>query len=516
MSNSNNNNQTREKLNHSRGLGLLERYQVSKQLANVYGTLLLSAHIQLDYPLPFNNNNNNNNNDNDNVDRYLYNKLSRAIQLLCNEQPLLSVTIADIETTTPRFNPIDSIDYNDLVTVDHGIAFFDDTVLTSVLEKEIGTDFDLTSKTVPLWRLHILTHQDRSTELFVILTVHHVISDGLSTTIILSRLLELLNQPETKTETESNDNDENGQDGATNNNNNIIIDNSTKLNESLDKRTPHHPTAMDLLPIIIKHKLLPSFITRYFEVPFWAGQTPAVKQTHNTLVRVFEIPADKFTKLLNKCKLEKTTPHAAIYISTILANLIALSQDTMSLRTCTPINARSLCVPEAPQSEVGNFVGSFDRSKSYSATILRESNQFWEACREYKTDLAASSIGAIKSTNMLHYVGDFPSKWIEFWTSKLTSTPMGRSCSFEVSDVGRWGQQQQQQQTSQPQQWKLISSTYAQSANVYGSTFNINLVSVCGSSRATCTWQKGSVDENTIQTIIDNILQSLDNCIHSN
>ncbi|RUO95665.1 hypothetical protein BC936DRAFT_143477 [Jimgerdemannia flammicorona] len=171
---------------------------------------------------------------------------------------------------------------------------------------------------------------------------------GISTTVLWRRLLEMLNGDGGSHRATLVGDEETA----------IILSPAATLQPPFDQRTPHHPTLAHLLPIVFKHMFLPAFAAKYLESHYWVGQTHAKKEQHHTLVRTFEVPREMTEKLAQKCKQEKTTLHAALYVSTLITLLEVFCsassiESTPSIRTATSFNARTFCHRIVPKTEVG-------------------------------------------------------------------------------------------------------------------------------------------------------------------
>eukprot|EP01132_Coremiostelium_polycephalum_P003940 gene3940-4917_t len=431
----------------SRELGLLEKYQVSKQTTQVYGTLSLSGKVSIESA-------------DQRVNReYLLGVLVTAFQQLCNEIPQLSIALTDINTATPKWLILNSIDFDRLLNVvTEPLLFLNDeknndtTIITNHIQEELKLDFNLDDKTIPLWRIKIITGDQVPNQFFMIWSFHHVIADGLSTKILWNRLLNSINGGDstasTKTSTIIN-----------------IRSNLLKIEPPFDQRTPHQPTITTLLPVLFKHLLLPSFIKKYFEVQYYTGENPAVKELHNTQVMIISVPKDITEELSKKCKQQNTSLHSAIYL-TIIKSMLEVFGDNLTIRSDTPFSSRTYCDPPIPDTEVGNFVGGFQRTGTYSLAQFSNEPSFYQECQKYKNELLANSISDIKTANMLKYVGEFPNKWNEFWHNRLTGCPNGRSATFEFSDLGKMNNTNPDG-ASEGKKWNLESFIFAQSANVF-------------------------------------------------
>ncbi|GAM22898.1 hypothetical protein SAMD00019534_060730, partial [Acytostelium subglobosum LB1] len=469
------NNISNNTLYPSRDMGFMERYQLSKQTADVYGKLCLLCQLTIQTPLSPGQTIN---------QEYLVAILQPAITELCQEIPSMTLVVSDIASNKPSFSNISSFDLLQVLKVTHNVDFGDQDALQLHLANEVSSDFDLRDQSVPLWNLHVLVDDRRPNELVIIWSVHHLISDGVSTSILWTHLLRCINDTSSSSTSSTSTST-------------IIAPTSVPpLQPPFDKRTPHHPTITDLVPVLFKELLLPSFIKRWTDTTYWAGETHAVRAHHQTLVELVQLEDDLVERLNVACKKEDTTIHAALCVAAVASLLETLGGDasTTAIKTCTPISARKYCEPPVSIEEVGNFVAAFDKVWQMPLTSLKE--KFWQQCREYKTQLAGNSINDVKMVNMLKYVGENPAKWDDFWWSREHKLPMGRSGSIELSDLGKWNLVQKQDD-----QWKAQSAVFAQSSNVYGSVLSFNCVSLNGRLRPSITWQPGVISQDKVKEV---------------
>jgi len=487
----------------SRNLGLMELYQLAKQVTNVYGTLCLTANIKLTLPSSFDNSGGGSGNVNLKSIIYL------AVSDICKTIPQLSVSVLDIDTTTPKFLQIHSLDLNNLISFQHCKNRQD---ISDILENEIKTVYDLNNRSMPLWRLKVITFEEITDEISIIFDMDHIIADGISTTILMKQLIKYLNHHAMN----NNNNNTATTEVISNNIVNINLD-ELVLNGALDQRTPHHPGLLELMPVIVKHILVPTFLQKYiYGTPsFWAGEKPAVKENHNTRVKVLQY--DQLPALLSKCRDNNTTPHAAIYMAIVMATLKVYGND-LQLSGATPYSARKYCEPVISDEEVGNFVSGYDRVKDYKYSFLSEPLNFWSECKQYKQEISQYLIKGIKLTNMLKHVGSFPQQWSDFWLKRLESFPFGRNCSFEFSDLGNvdFGCKDSSNDGADEQQpFHLKSAIFAQSANVVGSTFNINTITTNEILQISLTWQQDAISDENATLLINNLNEILNNIVSS-
>lgn len=444
---------------NSRSLGLLEKYQLGKRLADCYGTVNLAAHLHHAASRPAR----------DEKSWYLA-KLTPAIQQICNEQPYLVSVVANYDTPTAHWIQLEKIDASDIV-VCQTISLQDPSAVESLIAQQCRDAFDLNNATKPLWKLCIASDPEDLNRCIIVLTWDHVIFDGISSTIFFDRFLELLNSENLAEHS-----------GTT-----FSVQAISKMPVPYDQRSPPMPNLLtEVIPKAFTELLLPSFITRRSQVGVWRGQHQAKEETHKTMVRIIEIDTEKLTA---RCKSEKSTPHCAVHVAAIQAASSELMGDSTKLVFKTPINARALCKPEIPQNEIGNFVGSFERTV---AVPLKGS--FWDETRVYRAKLKDGRYNAAKASAYLKYLGPYPDEYKKYSKSPFEKHELRRGGGIELSDLALW-----KNQTGNGQ-WTLEKATFCQSINVYDTPLTMNSVTVGNKLRIAIAWQEGATDADKVDS----------------
>ncbi|GAB5585228.1 Alcohol acetyltransferase [Umbelopsis nana] len=451
-----------------RSLGLLEKYQISKSLAECYGTVNLAAHIKHATSRPAQ----------DEQTWYL-SRFVPAIQQICNEEPYLTTIVAMHNTSDAHWTQLEKLDALDIVDF-RSISFQECTSLDELISEECRYEFNLGDNTKPLWRLCIATDPKDLTRSVVIFTWNHVIGDGMSSTTFFDRFLELLNQGNVTEGT----------------NTAIQVKEVNKLPLPYDQRSSPKPNLItDVIPKAVNELLLPKFITRRMEAEKWGGHHKAKEEKHKSVVRTLEFCSDR---LVTRCKQEQVSPHCALYIAAIMAASSELMDGPGKLVTATPINARSLCKPEIPKDEIGNFVGSFE-----NPVRVPLKGSFWDEARLYRHKLKVGRRDASMVSQYLAYLGPYPNEWIKYSKSPFKKCKMGRDGGFELSDLALW------KNKSGNGEWNLEKATFCQSINVYGVFMCMNAITVGNILRTTIVWQDGVADVDRIDKFIARIKQTL-------
>ncbi|KAI9289892.1 alcohol acetyltransferase [Umbelopsis sp. AD052] len=453
---------------NSRPLGLLEKYQIGKRLANCYGTVTLTVNLHHATSRPAQDENS-----------WYLAKLTPAIHQICNEQPYLVSVVANYNTPEAHWIQLENIDATDIV-VSKTISLQDPTAVESLIAQQCNDAFDLNDTTKPLWRLCIASDPQDLNRCIIVLAWDHVIYDGISSTIFFDRFLELLN---TTTETESSETT-------------FSVKAIRKMPLPYDQRSPPTPKLItEVVPKAFTELLLPSFITRRSQVGLWRGQHKAKEETHKTRVRIIEIDTES---LMARCKAENSTPHCAVHVAAIMAASSELMGNATKLSFKTPINARGLCNPAIPQNEIGNFVGSFE-----TTVTVPLKRSFWDESRVYRAKLKDGKYNAGKASAYLAYLGSFPEEYKKYSKSPFEKHELGRGGGIELSDLALW-----KNQTGKGQ-WNLEKATFCQSINVYDTPLTMNSVTVGNKLRISITWQDGATDADKVDNFVKKVNQIL-------
>ncbi|KAI8584580.1 hypothetical protein K450DRAFT_216994 [Umbelopsis ramanniana AG] len=453
---------------NSRSLGLLEKYQLGKRLADCYGTVNLAVHLHHATSRPAQ----------DEKSWYLA-KLTPAIHQICDEQPYLVSVVANYDTSKAHWIQLENMDALDIV-VFKTISLQDPTAVESLIAQQCNHVFDLNDITKPLWKLCIASDPEDLNRCILVLTWDHVLYDGISSTIFFDRFLELLNSTNEVERSETT----------------FAVQSISKMPLPYDQRSPPTPKLLtEVVPKAFTQLLLPSFITRRSQVGLWRGQHKAKEETHKTMVRIIEMDTDN---LITRCKAEKSTPHCAVHVAAIMAASSELMDSATKLTLKTPINARGLCNPAIPHCEMGNFVGSFETTATVPLT-----RSFWEETRVYRAKLKDGKYNAGKASAYLAYLGSYPDEYKKYLKSPFEKHEIGRGGGIELSDLALW-----KNQTGKGQ-WNLEKATFCQSINVYDTPLTMNSVTVGNKLRIAITWQDGATDADKVDNFAKKVHQIL-------
>ncbi|KAJ2962565.1 hypothetical protein NQZ79_g2416 [Umbelopsis isabellina] len=447
-----------------RSLGLLEKYQVSKSIAECYGTVNLAVHLEHSTGWQ----------DQD-VQTWFLARLVPAIQQICDQEPLLSIVVANHDKSDVYLTQIAKLDVKDIVEFKTA-SFQDNTVFQELVAAESRHDFPVNDSSKPLWRLCVVTHPEDTKRCIIFYTWQHVIGDGMSSTMFFDKFLDIMNNVPVEQNPETA----------------IKLQKIDDLPLPYDQRGSPKPNILtEVVPKAISALFTPKFIAQRLDAQRWAGEFNAKEEKHNSTVRTFEVSLDK---LLLRCKSENVTPHCALYIAAITAASSELIDGSAKITTNTPVNARKFCNPEVPADEMGNFVGVLDNTIQVP---LRE--PFWDEARKYRKKLKEDQRSEALATQYLGFLGSYPEEWVKFFKKPLTNSRMGRSGGLELSDLAWW----------QPKygkgDWVVEKATFCQSINVYGVNMSLNAITVGSALRVSVVWQDGHVDATKVDQFISKI-----------
>jgi hypothetical protein len=447
-----------------RPLGLLEKYQVSKSIADCYGTVNLAAHLEHSSGWQ----------DQD-VQAWFLARLVPAMQKICEREPLLSIVVENHDKPDAYLRQIAKLNVMDIVEFKTA-SFQDNAVFQELVGTECRHNFRVEDASKPLWRLCVITHPEDTKHCIIFFTWQHVIGDGMSSTMFFDKFLDILNNGNIDQNPEST----------------IQLKKIDEIPLPYDQRGSPKPNIItEVVPKAISALFTPKFISQRLDANRWAGEFTAKEEKHNTTARTFEISLEK---LLPRCKSEKVTPHCALYIAAITAASSELIDGPAKITIATPVNARQFCNPKIPADEIGNFVGVLD-----NAVQVPLKEPFWDEARKYRKKLKENQRDEAIATQYLGFLGTYPEEWVKFFKKPLTNSKMGRSGGLELSDLAWW----------QPKvgkgDWVVEKATFCQSINVYGTNISLNAVTVGSALRVAAVWQNGHIDVTKAEKFITKI-----------
>lgn len=447
-----------------RPLGLLEKYQLSKQLTQAYGNVTLTA--ELEHPNLYK--------EQQNIEKVYQLAFAPALTRMVETHPNLSLTVRDKTENTAHLVQLDTINLAD------NVQLTNITSLQDLIAEQTGAEFDVDSL-LPLWRIKIMPQT--STSCIVVFTVHHIIADGMSLCIFWGDFLQGLNNKQQE-EQQFDANEKNKEEEI------LII----HVKESViplpyeESGAPSLSLAWDVVPVLCHSlipKLLPTALARYVDpisYDGWKGDFAAIEgEAHNTDVRLISVPRDIWKPIMVEAKRQGISVHAILFMSMMLA-WTRLYPDQTTTEVSTPINCRGLCNPPVPNNQIGNFVGAY--TSIWTGKQLQQ--DIWLLAKKYNNDLNKNKLDGAKQPLFLKYLPEFPASYCDFWYDKRKNSTLGRAGGIELSDLGRFSCNQDA--------WKAKQMYFCQSAQTFTNAFTLNSITTNDALFCTLSWQIGSLD----------------------
>lgn len=459
-----------------RPLGLLEKYQISKQTVKAYGNVVLAA--QLEHPAG-----------NQKPHLFFRNAFQPALAHLIQTHPSLSVIVRNANESTAHFEQLTTVDISAIVNV---VDNLDN--LQELIRNEICKEFDIEAYN-PLWRLSVMPTSE--TTCTVVFAAHHVICDGMSLAIFWKDFLNALN-----TYYGAGIKDEQQ----------LITVPDVKMAAPYELCNPPEISIIwDVIPILFKNfapNFLPEFLVNYINPlkhKAWQGDQAAVEgEPHNTNVRLICVPRNIWKPLMVEAKSRKISAHAILYIATISS--WAELYPGCTTEVGTPINCRSICRPPISPRQMGNFVGNHVAVWSDKQLSKNSNGKFWCLAASYHEDVQKNKVKAAKQSLYLNFLPEYPESFSNFWYDKRKNSRLGRAGGIEVSDLGRF----EDEGVKISKYWNLQNLHFCQSAQVFTNALQVNSVSFNDNLYLTLSWQKGALEESKINKFHDVFIRTLD------
>jgi NRPS condensation-like uncharacterized protein len=458
-------------LRQDRPLGLLEKYQLSKELTKAYGTINITAHCY--HPTRDSSND---------LELFYASWLHQALTRLIIDHPMLSAIVRDKTDNSVHWAQLSHINLADIVTILPTASVSTE----ELIQKQTSTEFDLDSE-LPLWRLTILPDASL-TQCWLTITVHHVIADGMSLTILLKHLIGELNHTKP----------------TSNNPAGVVVPQTNPLPAAYENcGAPTLSIVWDVLPVLCRSlipKVLPTNLAAWMDpltLKGWQGDYAAIDgESHNTCLQLIKVASSTWKPLMMECKKRGVSPHALVFVAMVKAWARLYGNHTTEV--ATPVNCRGLCHPLVGADQIGNYTGAYTSAWTSDAST----QDTWAMAAIYAQGLKNHKIDAAKKALLLQYLPNFPAAYCDFWYGKRKSSRMGRTGGLELSDLGRLVIDQGA--------WGTIEEVYfCQSAQVFTVALGVNAVTVEGALCCTVNWQKGSLDDCKISKYRDHFVAIL-------
>ena len=348
-----------------RPLGHFERYQLTRALVSCEPILSLVA----SFPPQL---------------RISGGAVQAAIATLLARHPLLSCVVADPQSCQPSFHSRDvqPVEVLEEIQVEAGSAV-EDALLLGI---KVGSKLSL--ETGPLWKVTLLEStaamarvsgvpEDVSRRLM--LSVHHVIADGMGTKGMLEELVALVCAPSPD-----------------------LASVKSVAAPSLEFTIDIRPSTTQLLSTILTALVLPKLVPylppflRPSTVPIFPGPSlVANAYTQRTTLLFTTLPSTQITALKAVGKLHGVpTLHSLIHGCLVAALVLARTLGpASSIETASLISLRS---PTLHPSATGNYVSSLHTEYH----DLTPQSSFWALCRSYAARLVSPQARALARGRM--------------------------------------------------------------------------------------------------------------------
>ncbi|CAB4378416.1 hypothetical protein RhiirA5_503971 [Rhizophagus irregularis] len=490
-----------------RPVGNLERYYITRQNVNFYNNILFSIRYQWDelYKLnpiidPITNNIINE------AKEFILQILYPSLKKLILKQPSLSISLKDTRSPQPLFILLSQIDLSNLIKF--VVISNDEKDLVNAFEQEHDIALDQDDETKPLWRMTIgiATNSDGNTQtrpdydLCVMFCWHHCIGDGKSAYAIHNTFIESVNST------------------LQEKNNSFIepinpfskyiisIPDTHQICEPLEKRINVKPTIPHLLKEAFIELLLPSILKKSLLPNYWAGDTHSKDLLdYHTKVLLYSLEKDEFENLILITRQNQTTIQAVLHTAILFSSSHYLNNSNKSIRITSPFTLRPYATPPISSDDMGNYVTEF--LFDYKVPVNRsnfDNIYFWELCRQYKSQLENDIPSSIQHVGMLDYLSKDNKSWEDFFKQKMIGLPMGRGYSFELSNWGKY-----YNENTNTCNWKIIDMFISQSAQVVGAAINVNSISYSNKLNISITYQKGAISNEKVKEFSNGIIKCL-------
>ena len=420
--------------------GRFERYNIARNQVGFYTCVGMTARYEIDSEFMSD----------------LENVVFGAVTQLVNTHPVLGLSIINEASLNPSWRRLGQIDLRQVITFMGG-----DSDLTAVIESAHQQPFE-NLDTLPLWRLHVLSHQDSITVGFFF---HHGICDGLSGVAFHKEFLAALQTSRNSVPS-------------------VVDVPKLPLLPSLEEM---HPLPLSLY--FIATQLIKSILPGGKDNLCWTGGTIRTDPP-TTSLRILFFDVEIVQTLSKICQSHKVTITALLTV--MIAHVLGRdfpeferfsSGTAMSFRrfTDTPSNAMLLSVT--------SFGHRF--SKTQKNAYIECGDWKWDAVKTCHSEIQTATASPKNSqVGLLRFLNDYGG-----WLGGRVGQK--RDHSFEVSNVGitdggiGGGKP------------RIKSLLFSQPRNVTGAALVFSVASVKGGDMGiSVTWQEGVVEREKAEKVL--------------
>ncbi|ORX50579.1 hypothetical protein DM01DRAFT_1337732 [Hesseltinella vesiculosa] len=461
---------------------MLEKYQASKSLTNCYGSVVCAGELTAPAVIK----------QQDDLAATYLPWLYPAIIRVIEEYPTLCLVPTDYDQSSAHFKVAAPFSLADLISVR---PWSEQSTLEAILRDACDQNLLDTKAQLPPWRLQVFHGKknaqhsiDTNTGVVIVLITSHVIMDGKSLTHFWSSLLRHLPASPMAADTIPS---------------NWIVkpaqDKALAAYKCMEAFDIPRPTARDYASLfggIIKRSILPNSLLQRGP-PLWQGDAAAIPDDpHHTAAGVRKVDGEAWAKVISLAKTKKISVHAVVYMAFIVA--WAKVYPGFSVSVATPVNCRPICKID---QALGNYVGESFRVWHAKKDLSDTNRSFWPLAQQYYTHLQSYKAKSCIKGQFLGLLA-YPKEYIGYWND-MRKNKMKRAGGMEHSDLGRFG--------PVASEWTLHDLWFMQSAQTFTNVLGLQTITCVNALHASFCWQKGSMDDEKVQQVLDGFTDILVN-----
>jgi len=485
----------------------LERYNVTRSNVKIYNNVAIGVRFQCSQLLQ----QSLRREDQRLSNRFWSRLLIGPMTTILEKHPSLGLVVGDALSARPTFLRLPSLDLSKqirIVTVPATEKM--NTVeeeesgggVGAVMEEEHNLPFDLLDLQAPLWRMVIVLDEKKSDVVTLLYTFHHVIADGRSALALIEQLYQQLNlQAATSSILE---------DTSSITDFKITPAPQGPMPEAIESLTNCFPSARTLVWEATRAILLPPFLKKALESPYWAGEIDSTLEVPNeTQLRFLRFTKEETQQIVRTAKDRGTTVQSILATASIFAAVLVFmtGQDTTRepLVFATPVSLRDLIHTRSGSTMQGPIPAA-DQG-NYTSEILHEnvqvaednSTSFWSMTDAYRQQVLRGTKTDRGVQELLEHFGmlallpkDKDGSWEKFMRDKIFKDQHGRKASIKLSNLGRatWSTPSSSSSGASEPMFKAEDAFFSQSSGVTASALTMNALTVNGVLIVTTTWQK--------------------------
>ena len=385
----------------------------------------------------------------------------------------------------------------------------DENAAKKVVQTLVNQNFQAN---LPPWRIHLVSN-DTDNQFEIILSVNHLVADGISGMIICKELLHKLCEKSSP---------------AQNYHYPIPEDPFFALEESLDTRPRLISILSSLFRVYVTERI--SFLQRWKRGAF-VPLGSDVRCLYTGEYECDSLSKELTSKLLQKCKAEGVSVHSAICVAAHVAlahledEINNTTVSTHSIQHCNNVNKQhqskwthKISTPTNLRRFAGinpqdNRLGVFISRINYTRTINGTSN-IWSLAREIKEDVQHGVPSGIPVLGMIRFIPNL----VKYLEMEFQKYPAGRDSTICLSNLGNQPillPEEFEDGTKVP--WKLLGINFTQQHHVgSGSSFMASIVTCAGKLHISICSAQPVIPVEWNQIVLSSIMNTLEAMTSSN